>query len=84
MSRADMTRTKGSFLPEGESDMQQPILGCLSQSIQAQLSFAMPCILGNNQWIVEEDTFCLGLMQYGFLSRCLKGMLRASGSATTP
>ena len=76
----------------------------------------MLCILGNNQWIVEEDTFCLGLtdvmfiralaavavvpvklgdlvkvdhgvyvqyiqievlMQYGFLSRRLKGMLHA-------
>ena len=76
----------------------------------------MLCIFGNDQWIVEEDTFRLGLtdvmfirtlaavavvpvkpgdlvkvdhnvyvqyiqiealMQYGFLSRCLKGMLRA-------
>jgi hypothetical protein len=40
--------------------MQQPILGCLSQSIQALLSFTMLCILGNDQWIVEEDTFRLG------------------------
>jgi hypothetical protein len=51
----------GSILPEGKSDMQQPILGCLSQLMEALLCFTMPFILDNDQWIVEEDTFGFGL-----------------------
>jgi lytic murein transglycosylase len=41
--------------------MQQPILGCLSQSIETLLSFTMLCVRDNDQWIVEEDTFRFGL-----------------------
>jgi len=41
--------------------MQQPILGCFSQRMQTLFSFAVFCILDNDQWVVEEDTFGFGL-----------------------
>jgi lytic murein transglycosylase len=47
--------------------MQQPILGCLSQRMEALLCFAMPCIPDNDQWIVEEDTFRFGLTDVMFI-----------------
>src|SRR6266446_4483634 len=50
-----------SLPPEGESDMQQPILGRLSQSMEALFCFIVPCILDDDQRIVEEDTFRFGL-----------------------
>ena len=47
--------------------MQQTILGRLPQRIKAPLRLTMPCILGNNQWIVEEDTFRLSLTDAMFI-----------------
>src|SRR6266581_2191801 len=47
--------------------MQQPILGCLSQRMEALLCFTMPCILDDDQRIVEEDTFRFGLTDVMFV-----------------
>ena len=47
--------------------MQHPILGCLSQRMEARLCFTMPCILDNDQWIVEEDTFRFSLADVMFI-----------------
>jgi hypothetical protein len=58
---------QGSIPPESERDTQQPILGCLSQRIETLFSFAVFCILNNDQWIVEEDTFGFGLTDVMFI-----------------
>jgi len=47
--------------------MQQAILRGLSQRIEAPLRFAMPCILDNDQRIVEKDTFRFGLTDVMFI-----------------
>ncbi len=47
--------------------MQQPILGCLSQRMEALLCFTMLGILDDDQRIVEEDTFSLGLTDVMFI-----------------
>src|SRR5205085_9101585 len=57
----------GSIVTEGEGDMQQAILRCLSQRIKTLLRFTMPCILDNDQRIVEEDTFRFGLTNVMFV-----------------
>ncbi len=47
--------------------MQQPILGRLSQSMEALFCFIVPCILDDDQRIVEEDTFRFGLTDVMFI-----------------
>jgi len=47
--------------------MQQPILGWLSQSMEALFCFTVPCILDDDQRIVEEDTFRFGLTDVMFI-----------------
>jgi hypothetical protein len=47
--------------------MQQPILGCFSQRVEALFSFAVFCILDNDQWIVEEDAFGFSLTDVMFI-----------------
>jgi len=47
--------------------MQQPVLGCLSQRVETPLPFTMLCILDNDQRIVKEDTFRLGLTDAMFV-----------------
>ena len=47
--------------------MQQPILGRLSQSMEALFCFTVPCILDDDQRIVEEDTFRFGLTDVMFI-----------------
>ena len=47
--------------------MQQAILGCLSQRIETLLCFTMPCILDNDQRIVEEYTFRFRLTDVMFI-----------------
>src|SRR4051794_29299522 len=49
--------------------MQQPILGCLSQCMEAPLCFTMLYILDDDQWIVEEeeDTLSFGLTDVTFI-----------------
>ena len=47
--------------------MQQAILGCLSQCMEAPLCFTMLYILDDDQWIVEEDTLSFGLTDVMFI-----------------
>jgi hypothetical protein len=47
--------------------MQQAILGCLSQCMEAPLRFTMLYILDDDQWIVEEDTLSFGLTDVMFI-----------------
>ena len=42
-------------------------MGSLSQRVETLLSFTMLCILDNDQGIVEEDTFRLGLTDVMFI-----------------
>src|SRR5258707_7218329 len=58
---------QGSILSKSECDMKQPVQRSLSQGIETLLSVTMPCILDNDQWIVEEDAFRLRLTDAVFV-----------------